>query len=280
MAEKPYYITVWSDRVCDDAKRIEDDDTDLPEFCRVENKKALQRQQEGVEAKEWVRYKEEPWLAKTGDANYGPIALPLHEAIASVLYSAVGLRVNEVSLGSRKLEGAASSLGFVPVSLHRFRSGNQRQFYPDDVELTDAFVRDYAIMSAVDAVVGQGDRHKKNYMVLEDKNLFVIDNGRALCFAPNATLNVNELDAIRAGSNRESRPWNEDARSAVRNALWRISDSVLHAAFDAVPRIWGLLHDAQSGPTVTYAAQRLTLAEKASLVRDRLQVAKDWTLQI
>ncbi len=215
-------------------------------------------------------------MAKAGNAGMGEIALPIHEAIVPLMYRAVGVSTNVVLLGCRKLNvPAAANLGYLLLSFHLFVAGNKRVAVGPNWQPDDKFFQDFAVMSCIDRVIGQSDRHDQNYMV-DGTTLIAVDNGRCMGRDFLATqLQEATLDELRTTGGRESQPWSPERLDAVKSQIAPLNLQVVDAAFDAIPRVWQKLHDAEVVRNPGHA-QAGTLDQKREIVKINLGTLTKW----
>ena len=230
----------FPDSACDGFPQINDPMSTLPTVLRVLTERLYMGQADGAEAKEWFTGpNREPWMAKSGQDSLGDVAMPIHEAIVPWLYKIVDVTTNTVSLGSRPLGiPSAVSRGNLLLSFHRYRKGIKRQEVDPSWRADSKFLEDYAVMSCIDRVVGQIDRHNGNYMVLDDGTLFAVDNGRCMSngFISNP-LTEATLDDLKRTGCIEGHTWTTET-PFVKQRIAALTDDYVDAVFDAIPRLW------------------------------------------
>lgn len=279
-------IDAWSDYDVDRCVLIDDNDVHLPAIVREHNRDFARGNvhAHGAEWKEWVKavYDGEPWLAKAGNIQLGPIALCIHEALISEMYRAAGLRANKVALGVRHLNvAAAHPHNPLLVSFHQYHEGSERLTLGPFPPFSATYWEDFATMRTLDLVVGQNDRHLQNYMMLRDGDLFVIDCGRCLTEQSIALpLADAELERLRMSGHPEQHPWTPSEMTAVRTRLQMLDDHAVDALFDAIPRVWRRLHDEAVARAIIPPFQTATLHVKKAAVKRNLGICRSWLARI
>jgi Phosphatidylinositol 3- and 4-kinase len=254
-------------------------DPDAPQIVRDMNQRAFTTgAHDGVELKEWVRGPDGAfWLAKTAEAQSGDIGQPLHEALMPLLCAAIGVEANEVALGHRNFAprpNVGVSTGPRPASYHRYRSGTVREL-AGPMTATPRFFADYAAMALLDLVVGNTDRHPRNYMVDAAGRLFAIDNGRSLGRGfLGQVLQEAQLDALASSGGRESQPWSAEYFPMLATRFGGLAAEI-DVAIASLPRSWRRLHDlAVAAAPAEYQAE--LLARKADILKRNVTQAVAW----